>query len=234
MKIIHKSVTAKKVRAKGEDTRPRAFSYLRMSTDLQLKGDSRRRQIEKSKKYAAEHGLRLLEGDQLEDIGISAYRGANVREGALGKFIQAVRDNAIERGSFLLVESFDRLFRQHPTKALRHFLEIINAGITVVTLEDEHVWSEGKTNDWDLFQSLVIMSRAHDESLKKSKRLSEVWANKRTVVDRSKLTRICPAWMKASTGRINHGYSGASGNSKENFSGQRCWTWQLCDYEAFE
>ena len=54
--------------------KPRAYSYIRMSTDVQLKGDSRRRQLEKSVEYATQNGLDLLDGSQLEDIGISAFR----------------------------------------------------------------------------------------------------------------------------------------------------------------
>ncbi|MGX1358940.1 DNA invertase Pin-like site-specific DNA recombinase [Bradyrhizobium elkanii] len=50
--------------------KPRAYSYLRMSTDDQLKGDSRRRQLEASKAYAEQHGLELADDTQLEDIGI--------------------------------------------------------------------------------------------------------------------------------------------------------------------
>jgi DNA invertase Pin-like site-specific DNA recombinase len=38
---------------------PRAYSYIRFSTPEQSKGDSLRRQLEKSKKYAEENGLIL-------------------------------------------------------------------------------------------------------------------------------------------------------------------------------
>jgi DNA invertase Pin-like site-specific DNA recombinase len=55
--------------------RPKAISYVRMSTAEQLKGDSLRRQTEKSAKYAAENGLELDENFKLEDIGVSAFRG---------------------------------------------------------------------------------------------------------------------------------------------------------------
>src|SRR5262245_24847644 len=92
--------------------KPRAYSYLRMSTEDQLKGDSRRRQLEASKAYAEEHGLDLADDAQLEDIGISAFKGANARDGALGQFLTAVRAGLVERGSFLLVESLDRLSRE--------------------------------------------------------------------------------------------------------------------------
>src|SRR5437588_1867563 len=93
-------------------TRPQAYSYIRMSTDVQLKGDSLRRQLEKSRAYAESHNLELVEDFRLEDLGVSAFKGANADNGALGKFLEAVRANAIQKGSYLLVESLDRLSRQ--------------------------------------------------------------------------------------------------------------------------
>jgi hypothetical protein len=51
-----------------------------MSTELQLKGDSRRRQLEASNRYAEEHGLDLASADQLEDIGISAFKARTSRK----------------------------------------------------------------------------------------------------------------------------------------------------------
>ena len=58
-------------------SRPRAYSYIRMSTDMQLKGDSLRRQLEASTKYAATNGLDLIADDRLHDIGVSAFKGDN-------------------------------------------------------------------------------------------------------------------------------------------------------------
>ena len=65
----------------GSTPRPKAYSYVRMSTDRQLKGDSLRRQLEASAKYAMEHGLDLQTGRELQDIGVSGYDGANVETG---------------------------------------------------------------------------------------------------------------------------------------------------------
>jgi hypothetical protein len=55
-------------------SRPKAYSYIRMSTDLQLKGDSLRRQLEKSTVYAEENDLDLVDESRLQDIGISPAR----------------------------------------------------------------------------------------------------------------------------------------------------------------
>src|SRR5260370_7170074 len=89
--------------------KPQAYSYLRMSTDLQLKGDSRRRQLEASRAYAEANGLELAEGAELEDIGVSAFRGANAKEGALGRFLQAAKPGSANPSSHPLVESLARI-----------------------------------------------------------------------------------------------------------------------------
>src|SRR6516225_10104648 len=182
-------------------TRPLAYSYIRMSTDLQLRGDSRRRQLEKSTAYAREHNLELADHAQLEDIGISAFKGANIKEGALGKFLRAVTEGRIERGSFLLIESLDRLSRQEVRKSLALFLSIIEAGITIVTLGHDRTYAPEKTDVTDLITSLVIMSRAHEESVTKSQRVAAAWANKRAQADTQPLTAKCPAWLKLSPDR---------------------------------
>ncbi|MEO8320021.1 MAG: recombinase family protein, partial [Bradyrhizobium sp.] len=101
--------------------KPRAYSYLRMSTDLQLKGDSRRRQLEASKVYAEAEGLDLADGAQLEDIGISAFKGDNARHGALGHFLSAVKAGSVPKGSYLIVESLDRLSREEILAAHTQF-----------------------------------------------------------------------------------------------------------------
>ena len=72
----------------------KAYSYLRMSTDLQLKGDSRRRQRDLSKAYADKNGLELMQEAELEDIGVSAFKGSNISDGALGSFLGAAQEPA--------------------------------------------------------------------------------------------------------------------------------------------
>jgi DNA invertase Pin-like site-specific DNA recombinase len=68
-----------------------AYSYLRFSTVEQAAGDSRRRQMAMAEKYAAEHHLRLDQSLSFRDLGVSAYRGKNAKEGALRAFLEAKR-----------------------------------------------------------------------------------------------------------------------------------------------
>jgi DNA invertase Pin-like site-specific DNA recombinase len=149
---------------------PRAYSYVRMSTPEQLKGHSKQRQLESSAAYAKAHGLDLVEGG-LEDLGVSAFKGDNVSTGALGGFLDAVEKRLVPAGSYLLVESLDRISRQEIVEALTLFLRIIKAGINLATLQDSRVYRADQVDFQDLIISLTIMSRAHEESQLKSQRV---------------------------------------------------------------
>src|ERR1700722_19559522 len=107
----------------------RAYSYIRMSTKRQAKGFSRERQRQRSKEWADRNGLLLVEDFYLEDIGVSGYTGENVAIGELGRFLNKVEADEIPRGSYLIVESLDRLSRQEVRRSLSIFLQILNAGI---------------------------------------------------------------------------------------------------------
>jgi DNA invertase Pin-like site-specific DNA recombinase len=195
--------------------KPRAYSYLRMSTDLQLKGDSKRRQLDASKAYAEEHGLELaddahlrdigLSVRKLEDIGVSAYKGANVRDGALGQFLAAVKAGSVEPGSYLLVESLDRLSREEILRAHTLFLGIVQSGINLVTLVDNRVYTAKTTHLVDMITSLVIMERAHEESKTKSMRVGAAWKQKRKkATEGQPMTAVCPAWLRLSPDRRSY------------------------------
>lgn len=182
--------------------KPKAYSYVRMSTDLQLKGDSRRRQLKASQEYAEKHGLDLAEDAQLEDIGISAFKGANVKDGALGQFLKAVETGAVEQGSYLIVESLDRISRDKLMIAQSLFLSIIQSGINLVTLMDGRLYKANNVDLGDLIMSLVIMSRAHEESVIKSQRISAAWQTKRAkAASGQPMTKQCPAWLQLAADR---------------------------------
>lgn len=181
--------------------RPKAYSYLRMSTERQLLGDSKRRQEELSRRYAEEHGLQLVDDVELQDIGVSAFKGHNVQKGALGGFIEQVEAGKIEAGSYLLVESFDRLSRQEIRASLGLFMRLTDAGINIVTLSDRQIYMAGETDMMQLMYSIMVMSRAHEESKTKSNRISEAWANKRKNIGEKKLTARAVGWVKLAEDR---------------------------------
>ena len=181
----------------------KCYSYIRFSSEKQSQGDSLRRQLEKSIEYAEKHNLIMDESLNMMDLGLSAFKGHHIEKGALGKFLILVEKGRIEKGSFLLVESLDRLSREKIPRALNQFLSILNAGITIVTLQDERKYSPESINDGmnDLIASIAIMSRAYEESQVKQYRITSVWEKKRGNAKNQILTSKCPHWMKLNEDR---------------------------------
>jgi len=177
---------------------PKAYSYVRFSTPEQQMGDSYRRQSEGAKTYALKHGLDLDASLSFEDKGVSAYRGLNANRGALRAFLDLVEQGVIEPGSYLIVESLDRVSRQQVLDALGIFTMIITAGVTIVTLQDEQVYSAEtvKANPWQMMISLGIMIRANEESATKGRRLKESWKTRRAKAPERAITAVGPSWLK--------------------------------------
>ena len=181
----------------------KAYSYIRMSTEIQLKGDSLRRQLEASEAYARNNDLDLIDnigGVPLKDLGISAFKGKNTQTGALSTFIDALDKGAIESNSVLLVESLDRISRDKISSALTQFLSIVNGGVEIITLSDGQRYNKARI-DADpsaLIISLLVMVRANEESETKSQRVRAAWSNKRKQSGEKILTKLCPGWLKYS------------------------------------
>lgn len=159
----------------------KAYSYIRFSTPSQSKGDSFRRQTEKAVLYAAEHNLELADLS-FKDLGISAFDGSNVRRGGLFDFLSAVETGLVEPGSFLLIEALDRLSRAPPSQSQQLLLNIINAGIVVVTLIDKLVYDSATIdrNPYALIDAVIKLYAAHEESLKKSDRFNSLYEARRS------------------------------------------------------
>lgn len=176
----------------------RAYSYLRFSTPEQMKGDSLRRQTELARRYAAQNGLQLDEDLTFQDLGVSAFRGKNAEAGKLAYFLEAVRSGLVERGAYLLVESLDRISRQAARRALRVLEEIVDEGITVVTLNDGKAYSAANLDEdpMSLMMALLTFIRANEESATKARRLKEAWKQKRRSASDRPLTARAPAWLR--------------------------------------
>lgn len=177
---------------------PKAYSYLRFSTPEQMKGDSHRRQSMKAQEYAATHGLDLDDTLTFQDLGVSAFRGKNAEEGQLGVFLAAVHAGKVEPGSYLLVESLDRISRQAALLALATLTSILAQGITLVTLHDGKVYSQESmtAQPMDLMYALIGFIRANDESAHKSMRIKAVWTGKRAKAIQKPLTANGPTWLR--------------------------------------
>lgn len=177
----------------------KAYSYVRWSSDRQTSGDSLRRQLELSATYAADHDLEL--DNSLKDEGVSAFKGTNRRRGDLAIFLDQVEAGIIPRGSYLLVESLDRVSREQIVEAQTLFLNIINAGITLVTClpHRQTVYSKEIINKEPsiIIMAVFEMIRANEESAHKSERVKRAHATRRakTRKDGTTFTRNLPGWI---------------------------------------
>lgn len=179
-------------------TKTKVYSYLRFSDARQATGHSAERQLEYARKWADEHGMELDSSLSLRDEGLSAYHQKHIKSGALGAFLAAIDEGKIAPGSILIVEGLDRLSRAEPIQAQAQLAQIINAGITVVTVTDGREYNrEGlKAQPMDLVYSLLVMIRAHEESDTKSKRV------------KAAIRKQCQRWIEGS-------YRGVIRNGKD-------------------
>lgn len=156
--------------------------------------------------YALKHGLDLDEKLTFQDVGVSAYRGFNADAGKLAYFVEAVQSGLVGQGSFLLVEQLDRISRLAPRRALRVLEDIVDAGVTVVTLNDDRQYSKGSMDKdhLDLIISILTFTRAHEESATKASRLRASWETKRANSATKPMTSVVPAWLRLNkpTGKI--------------------------------
>ncbi|HBC3411561.1 TPA: recombinase family protein [Vibrio parahaemolyticus] len=152
---------------------PLAYSYVRFSSPEQAKGDSFRRQTDAARKYCNKHGLELADL-RFHDLGISGYKGNHFTQGALGDFVEAIEQGKVQGGSYLIVESLDRLSREEVDIAFSRFASILRADVNIVTLQDGKVFTKTSLkNTTDILTSILVMLRAFEESETKANRIRE-------------------------------------------------------------
>jgi len=178
-----------------------AYSYVRFSSKIQERGASLLRQTELSEQYVKQHNLILDDTLHLQDLGVSAFRAKNAKNGALAGFLEAVNTGRVTIGSLLLVENLDRLSRAELSVSVALFLQIINAGVDIVTLVDGKIYTQKQLDMTNLIISITILSRGHEESATKSFRVRDAYLRKvskaRELGGKFRITKIGPAWLRA-------------------------------------
>jgi DNA invertase Pin-like site-specific DNA recombinase len=172
-----------------------AYSYIRFSSPQQALGHSQRRQQDQIDRFVKENNLSLQNSEAFRDLGVSGFRGLNLKQG-LGRFIAEVDANKVKRGSYLIVESLDRLSRQNVMDSFRLLVSLIDKGIRVVALNDTGPTVLDKSADFSaLMLTLGTLYRAYDESSKKSMRGKAVWQQKKRNAQFAPVSSRCPEWL---------------------------------------
>jgi DNA invertase Pin-like site-specific DNA recombinase len=183
--------------------KPLAYSYRRFSHAKQNEAGSLKRQKDIAVAYCEKHELQLVDDDAYTflDKAKSAFRGKNATDdkAELRRFLDLVEAGSIPAGSYLIVESLDRLSRQHPREALPRFLDLLNAGISIVSCNDDKLYKAGKVEELDLIVSIMEMSRSFRESDNKSIRVGKAWRDKQEEArnELKPMGATKPAWLDA-------------------------------------
>lgn len=182
----------------------KAYSYIRYSSPQQASGDSYRRQLVATQVYCDSNGYELdTELSIYKELGVSGFKGDQEH---LKQFINDCENNKVKKGSLLIVENLDRLSRQAINVAMRQFLTLLEH-VDIYTIQDKKHYSNNDGRDsesqlLDIMTSLIIMSRAHEESLTKQKRLKESWANQRKNAHKIKMSGHYPHWLLRSDDKV--------------------------------
>lgn len=152
---------------------PLAFSYVRFSTKSQTIGTSLERQLNASRLFCSERGLKLSPKGYHE-LGVSGFK--HVKRPELEQMLDAIRSGDIPSGSYILIEAIDRLSRKgisHTQDVLKqillHRVKVAFVGEDAKALAGQ-ILDENSLND---LSSVILVALAadlaHKESLRKSK-----------------------------------------------------------------
>ena len=182
-----------------------AYSYSRFSSSGQRGSISIPRQIERARAYAKQEGWTLDES--LRDEKTSAFKGKHRLTGDLAKFLKLIQTGKIQPGSFLIVEAMDRLSREKVSVALSMFLQIITAGVGIVTLVDNRRYTVDNIdrNPYELMGSIALMAAANEYSSKLSDRVKDAYQRDFKAAKSGKgriLAGSIPYWIQLDGGKL--------------------------------
>jgi DNA invertase Pin-like site-specific DNA recombinase len=190
--------------------KPRAYSYIRLSTPEPARGDGLTRQSVRAAAWAKTQSLDLDHELTFRAPDVSAYRENNAAAGGvLATFLSAVEDGRVPRGSYLVLERLDRISRQVVRRVARTLEDICEAGINVVDLEDGGRVHNIETLDTDqcaLIMMVIRFQRASAESVIKGQRVRAAYNSKRELAreqpslplgcPRIPFTTSLPGWLR--------------------------------------
>jgi DNA invertase Pin-like site-specific DNA recombinase len=185
---------------------PLLFLYTRFSTKSQENGSSVRRQVEYAARFCEREGVTL--DRTFGDEGVSGHKGRHRhgdRAGGLAEFLSLCRSGDIPRGSFLLVESFDRLSREHPLDAMDLLKTLLQEfGIVVVVMRPEMRLTAGSLGQLEGIMAFIEALRSYGESARKSDLSRYNWNEKRRkATEGSEIVGArVPSWCVVKGGKI--------------------------------
>ena len=178
------------------------WSFERVSHVLQAKGAGLARQGCDAQSWCDQNGLELADEHTLSDPGKSAYHAKHMRKGGpLDRFLELADRRLLGPDPVLLIEAVDRVSRMKSRSALeRVFLRLINADVTIVTIEDNNFYNKKKCDDDGSALIMLVLKcqAAHEYSARLARRQEYNWEEVRKDLAQGIVTRKnqnAPTWV---------------------------------------
>lgn len=171
--------------------KPRAFPFIRWSSDPQTWGDSERRQNRLADDYCAREGLEIQEPAIAK--GVSGWKGQQRAEGsAFANLLTKVRT-----GDYILIESNHRFSREDAITALTALKDIVSSGVTIVFLDTGLKVTKDNFNKMEvILPNFLKALLANMEIEQKSTMVQSGWKKlKEEAVKGVIMTKCLPAWL---------------------------------------
>ena len=172
-----------------------AYSYCRVSSNEQRKkGLGLTIQKSNALAYCEKHNFKL--NSTYDEVkAYSAFSGANVTEGNLGKFLVDARAGKIK--GVLITHSVDRLARTSPLDATQQMNEILSYGIDIHIISTRRIYSGKLESLPDVLDAILVSATAFEESKKKSDRSLDNWkALRNKASPETPMSKSCRAWLE--------------------------------------
>lgn len=175
-----------------------AIIYGRFSSKQQKSSTSRKRQIEQAMEFVIKYELVLLDDGVWFDAGVSGFRGKHRQQGELGKLLDAIQSATVPNDAVLIIESIDRLSRENPLDAFGLIKDVVDAGVSVVTIHDQQRYDRQRmqSDPSAIFLLIAGMQRANSEAEARSERSKANWVYKREMMSKGEAPRMQrPFWI---------------------------------------
>ncbi|MDF3872704.1 recombinase family protein [Pseudomonas putida] len=186
---------------------PAAIPYIRFSSARQTKGTSTERQQQMVTQWLKDHPDYTESPLTYEDLGKSGYHGEHLKDtSGFAKLLQAVEAGSIKAGDVVLVEAIDRAGRLSPMLMLKRvIIPIIEAGVSIITLDDKVTYDESSVEGGHLFLLVAKIQAAHSYSKALSERTKASYAIRREQAKATgKVKRHTPIWLTSEGEVIEH------------------------------
>jgi DNA invertase Pin-like site-specific DNA recombinase len=180
-----------------------AISYTRFSDPKQALGDSENRQAQRFADFCQRHRLTPAK-EAYADRGLSGFRGAHRSKGDMGRLEKLAESGAIEPGTVIVIEAWDRLGRQRPDRAIEHLSKLLRAGLAVGVCRLDDIFTEEDFGTHKFTTLAVFVQLAHQESKQKSERVADSWQRRRlrARADKKLMTTRLPGWLERKGGAV--------------------------------